>query len=299
MKNRASLTAEYMALFRAIESARPARSRLFCDPFAALFLHRWRKRIYWIARREPGRWLVERLLDRELPGARAAGIARTKWIDDEVTRALETSTQLVLLGAGFDTRAYRLPAAQRVNTFELDLPETSVAKQLALRKGIGPPPKRVQFIGIDFNNQSVTDVLSQAGFDETRPACFVWEGVTNYLPPETVDRVLRQIAQAADGSSLLFTYADRRVLDHPELFFGAEKLLSLLRAIGEPWTFGIYPAEIQPYLAARSLRLKQDLSVAEVWRRAGRPDSQMRGYEFYRLALAQVRGAGHRAEIRR
>jgi len=70
---------------------------------------------------------------------------------------------------------------------------------------------------------------------------FVWEGVTNYLSPEAVDQTLRQIAQAAGGSTLLFTYVDRTVLDQPKLFFGAEKLLSRLDAIGEPWTFGLYP----------------------------------------------------------
>jgi len=279
-----------MALFRAIESARPASSRLFCDPFAALFLHRWRKWIYRIARCGAGRRIVERLFDRGLPGARAAGIARTKWIDDEVTRALGTSTQLVLLGAGFDTRAYRLPAAQRVNTFELDHPGTSAAKQAVLRGQLGSLPKQVQFVGIDFNTQSIGDVLSRSGFDGTEAACFVWEGVTNYLSPEAVDGILRQIAQTADGSILLFTYVDRRVLDEPKLFFGAEKLLFRLHSIGEPWTFGFHPDEIERDLAARKLRLVRDLSVAEVWRRAGRPGSDVRGYEFYRLASACVEG---------
>jgi methyltransferase (TIGR00027 family) len=164
MRSRASLTAEYMALFRAIESARPASSRLFRDPFAAAFLHRWRKWVYRVARCGAGRALVERLLDRASPGARAAGIARTKWIDNEVTRALETSSQFVLLGAGFDTRAYRLPAAQRVNTFELDRAEMSFAKQAALRKELGSLPKRVQSVSIDFNTQPVGDVLGRAGF---------------------------------------------------------------------------------------------------------------------------------------
>lgn len=290
MKNRASLTAEYMALFRAIESSRPARTRLFCDPFAALFLHGWRKWVYGIARYDTGRRLVERLLDRESPGARAAGIARTGWIDGEVTRALETCTQLVLLGAGFDTRAYRLPAAQRVNTFELDRGETSAAKQAMLRKDIGPLPKQVRFIDIDFDTQPVGDALRQAGFDENGRACFVWEGVTNYLSPEAVDGVLRQVAQAADGSILLFTYVDRKVIDEPKLFFGAEKLLSRLRSYGEPWTFGLHPEETERYLAVRTLRLVRDLSVTDVWRRAGRPVCEMRGYEFYRLASAIVQG---------
>jgi len=280
-----------MALFRALESLKPERSRLFCDPLAAVFLHQWRKWLYRIAQLDAGRRLVEQLLDRSAPGARAAGIARTKWIDDEVTRSLEWVTQLVLLGAGFDTRPYRLPSAQRVTTFELDHPETSLAKQVALQKAIGSIPTQVRFIGIDFNQQSIVDVLSQAGFDNTQPACFVWEGVTNYLTAYSVDGVLREIGQAAIGSILLFTYVHRGVLERPELFFGAEKLMSRLGSYGEPWTFGLYPENLEDSLASRGLRSMIDLSVAEVWQRTGRPGSDTRGYEFYRLVAARVQGA--------
>ena len=203
---------------------------------------------------------------------------------------METCTQFVLLGAGFDTRAYRLPAAERVNAFELDYPETSLAKQATLRKAMGSLPKQVQFVSIDFNSQSLADVLSRSGFDERQPTCFVWEGVTNYLSPEAVDSVLRQIAQAARGSVLVLTYVHRRVLDDPAQFFGAERLLSRLDSIAEAWTFGLYPEEIESYLGARRLRLMRDLGVAEVWQCAGRPGSEMHGYEFYRLASACVQG---------
>jgi methyltransferase (TIGR00027 family) len=281
-----------MALFRALESSRPPGSRLFCDPFAPLFLHQWRKLFHGLARFDLGRKSVEQLLDRNAPGARAAGIARTKWIDDEITQALEIATQFVLLGAGFDTRAYRLPSAQRAISFELDHPETSRAKQAVLNQEIAKSSKRVRFVDIDFNRQSVGEVLAQADFDDTHPACFVWEGVTNYLTAEAVDGVLRQIAQAATGSVLLFTYSHRDVLDHPEEFFGAKKLTSRLQSYGEPWTFGLHPEEIKEYLAARGLRLTKDLSVAEVWKRAGRSNSETRGYEFYRLASAYVEPSG-------
>jgi len=89
---------------------------------------------YEFARFDLGCKSVEQLLDRNAPGARAAGIART---DDETTQALETAKQLVLLGAGFDTRAYRLLSAQRVISFELDYPETLRAKQAVLHQEIG------------------------------------------------------------------------------------------------------------------------------------------------------------------
>jgi methyltransferase (TIGR00027 family) len=287
MTNCASLTAEYMALFRAFESLRPARQRLFSDPYAPLFLSGWRRSVHRAARVGPAFWVLERLFDRNLPGARAAAIARTKWIDDGVTRALATCGQLVLLGAGFDTRALRLPAARRVRVFELDHPETSEAKQAELRKNAGLPPN-VRFLTIDFNKQTPLEVLHQAGFDGVEPACFVWEGVTNYLSPEAVDASMRQFGQAAFGSALLFTYVHRGVLDDPQQFFGACKLLSRLRDIGEPWTFGFCPGETAPYLARRNLRLVEDIGVAEAWSREGRPPAEMRGYEFYRLASATV-----------
>ena len=287
MEKRSSLTAEYMALFRALESSRPPNSRLFYDPFAHLFLHQWRKALYAIAQVGFGRRFVETLLDHNAPGARAAGIARTRWIDDEATQALAYVPQLVLLGAGFDARAYRLPSAQRANTFELDHRETSHTKQTALQRQVGRFAN-VQFVHIDFNRESLTEVLHRAGFKSDQPACFIWEGVTNYLTPEAVDRALREIAQAAAGSILLFTYVHRDVLEEPRRFFGAEKLMSRLRSYGEPWTFGLHPQEVPVYLAERGLRLMKDLSVADVWQRAGRSNSGTRGYEFYRLASASV-----------
>ena len=289
MKNRASLTAEYMALFRALESSRPASARLFSDPGAAGFLQGWRKWLNALSRFPAGLRLAEEVLDRAAPGARAAGIARTKWIDDEATAALNTATQLVLLGAGFDMRAYRLPAAARATIFELDHPQTSLAKQAALANA-ARPARQIRYAGIDFGSQSVAEVLMQAGFDQTQPTCFIWEGVTNYLTAEDVDRALRQIRQSAGDSILLFTYIDRAVLDHPERFLGAAKLLARVASYGEPWTFGLRPEELKPYLAARGFELVKDTGVAEVWQRTGRPRPGPRGYEFYRLAAAHTAG---------
>jgi len=277
-----------MALFRALESLRPPGSRLFLDSDAALFLSGWRKWLYRMACLPAGRRLAEAILDRAAPGARAAGIARTKWIDDEATDALRAATQLVLLGAGFDMRASRLPSAARAGAFELDLPETSRAKQAILERARPAMPGRVRYAGIDFSRQSIAEVLRDAGFDASQPACLIWEGVTNYLTSEAVDGAFGRIREAATGSTLLFTYIDRAVLDHPERCFGAAKLAARLRSYGEPWTFGFHPGDLRAYLAARGFELLKDLSVAEVWQRAGRSGGRTRGYEFYRLASARV-----------
>jgi methyltransferase (TIGR00027 family) len=186
-------------------------------------------------------------------------------------------------------RAFRLLSAEHARTFELDHPETSHSKQAILKRARRGLPERIRYVGIDFNSQSITKVLLNAGFDNSRPACLIWEGVTNYLTPEAVDRSLRQIGEtAAKGSILLFTYVDRAVLQNPEKFFGGLRLIERLRSYGEPWTFGLDPGEVWSYLAARRLELVKDVSVSEVWQHAGRSSVESRGYEFYRLASARV-----------
>jgi len=280
-----------MALFRALESLRPDASRLFVDSDAALFLSGGRGWLYRAARLPFGLRFAESVLDRASPGARAAGIARTKWIDDEAAAALETATQLVVLGAGFDMRGLRLPSAANACVFEIDHPETSCAKRARLEAARRILPERIRNIGMDFNRQSISEMLPDAGFDGSWPACWIWEGVTNYLTPEAVDRTLRQIGETtAEGSVLIFTYIDRAVLDTPEKYFGGAKLIARLRSYGEPWTFGLAPWEVGSYLAARGFDLLRNVSVPDVWRRAGRPDSGIRGYEFYNAASARSRG---------
>jgi methyltransferase (TIGR00027 family) len=289
MINRPSLTAEYMALFRALESSRPAGSRLFLDREAPLFLTGSRKWLYRLTWMPLGRSIAERVLDHASPGARAAGIARTKWIDDETIAAMATTTQLVLLGAGFDVRALRLPQAAHADVFELDHPETSFAKWAILKNVPQTVPERIRYLGIDFNRQSIAGVLRDAGFDPSRPACWIWEGVTNYLTAEAVDSSLRQVAETtAQGSTLLFTYIERTVLDNPERYVGGPQLITRLRSYGEPWIFGLNREEVAAYVTNRGFHLVKDVSVADVWRRAGRSALGTRGYEFYRLASARA-----------
>src|SRR6266536_639560 len=106
-----SRTAEVMALFRALETAQPVHSRLFHDPFAAAFLpSSLAKAARWSAVPVVGP-LVLRVADALWPGARTSGVARTRLIDDWVSESVAAGArQVVLLGAGFDSRAWRLPA---------------------------------------------------------------------------------------------------------------------------------------------------------------------------------------------
>jgi methyltransferase (TIGR00027 family) len=287
---RASRTAEFMALFRALESCRPGGERLFEDPLAVGFL-RPRLRLAVLLAQVPllGR-IVPGFIDSRWPGARSSGVARTRLIDDLLAAALGDGVdQVVLLGAGFDCRAHRLPGIDRARVFEIDRPVTLRAKQAHLRRRLPRQPDHVVFVEADLETQDLEPALRCAGFSPDTRSFFVWEGVTNYLTAEAVDATLRRIAAvAAPGSRLLFTYVHRGLLDGSIAFPGGHRLSRTLRRIGEPWTFGLDPAEVSGFLVQRGFRLLEDWGAADYRARyLGRGADRLRGYEFYRAALAE------------
>src|SRR5215470_4876608 len=210
----ASRTAEYMALYRAMESARPRRRRLFTDPFAIHFLRPSLRRAAVLCRVPLFAAAVAWYADRRAPGARTSAIARTRLIDDVVSQALTDGIrQVVILGAGFDCRLYRLSGIDRVAAFEVDHPATLGAKLSRLRNVIRRLPGNVRYVEIDFDRQNLTEALEQRGFDRGQPSIFVWEGVTNYLAAKAVDSVLCYVAGCAAGTRVAFTYVHRGAID--------------------------------------------------------------------------------------
>jgi len=289
---RASRTAELMALFRALESSRRENERLFNDPFAKGLLT-WPLSAVGRLIAVPGvERIVSTIIDRRVPGARSSAIARTRLIDEAIEASLgEAIEQLVILGSGYDCRAYRLPSMRGVDVFEVDHPDTQGAKRTALAR-LAPDSENVRFVAMDFNTQDLASVMTAAGYRETARTFFLWEGVTNYLSEEAVDRTLRWCASAPPGSRLLFTYVHRDVLTNPSAFHGTAKLFESLEKFGEKWTFGIEPSRLRAFLAERNLILESDLGAAE-YRELffDKAAGKMRGYEFYRIAMARV-GAG-------
>ena len=229
-------------------------------------------------------------MDHRWPGARTSGVARTRFIDDVVEANLTSGmAQVVLLGAGFDARPYRIAAMAKAAVFEVDHPATSAAKRRLVEAALGAAPSHVRLVTIDFNTQQLPGAMSAAGFDPTRRTLFVWEGVTNYLVEDAVDATLRWCARTAVGSAVVFTYVDRHVLDAPGAFEGTTKLFATLSESGERWTFGIDPSHLSGFLARRGLVLGEDVGAVDYRARYfGRAASGMRGYEFYRVAVAHV-----------
>src|SRR5580704_2303138 len=175
--NRSSRTAEHMAFFRALESQRPPRQRLFHDPYAACFLSPGFRKALRVASIPVLGRAIPWLADIIVPGARSSGIARTRWIDDALVEALARNIrQVVILGAGFDCRAFRIPELRAARIFEVDHPQTFATKRARLAPFIKDQPTSLTFVQIDFNRQVLEVVLRQAGFDPSQPSIFLWEG---------------------------------------------------------------------------------------------------------------------------
>src|SRR5882672_6956071 len=147
----ASRTAEQNALFRALESSRPERERICDDRFARHFLT-WPLALVARIATIPGvAKSVSSLIDRRWPGVRSSVAVRTKLIDDAIVAALEKDIeQLVILGAGFDSRPYRMSRLSAIDVFEVDHPDTQAAKRDVLKRRLSTPPKHVRFVSVDF-----------------------------------------------------------------------------------------------------------------------------------------------------
>jgi methyltransferase (TIGR00027 family) len=286
-----SRTAEYVALYRALETIEVTREPLFRDPFAALFLPPPLSRALRLARVGSLRAVLQRYADWRAPGARSSAIARTRFIDDVVRSAIERGMQqMILLGAGYDCRAHRLSALRDTLVFEVDRAETQAAKREGIESARQLGTRRdVRYVPVDFGKDDLAASLTAAGWDRTRASMFVWEGVTNYLTEAGVATVLTPIGGAAPGTLLVFTYVHRGVIDGTARFDGADKLLRNVRRLGEPWTFGLRPDEVEDFLARFGLELEEDLGADEYRRRyLGGGSRDLRGYGFYRVAVARV-----------
>ena len=290
-KSRASRTAQSMAMFRALESARQEGVRLFSDPFAICFLSRpMRLAVRAAEKSSVVQACLAKFIDQRWPGARPSGVARTALIDSVLRKELASGIeQVAILGAGYDSRAYRIEEMKRVRVFELDRGETQRLKRKRLARVLGRLPQHVILVQMDFLRQTLPEALVSSGFDPGRKTFFIWEGVTHYLDADAVDSTMRFVASCAAGSVIAFTYIHRGLLDGSGTFSLSPNVVRLLEGAGEHWTFGFYPEELPAYLRARGLHLIEDLGAVEYGAlRMGATKEQMKGYEFYHVAVATV-----------
>ncbi len=213
-------------------------------------------------------------------------VLRTKAIDAHLASALQSGIdQLVILGAGLDARAWRLPALRSTTVFEVDHPATQQYKQ----RRIGGRTARadIRYVAVDFEKERFSEGLERVGFRSADPSLWIWEGVTMYLPLSAIHDTLQQLTSlAAPGSELAMTYRVPRLL--PFGVLGRTAIPVMFKAAGEPLKSTLEPHELVSTVAP-------DWDVvydenAQGWKKlTGSLGNPSRSFLAERLAIAKRR----------
>jgi methyltransferase (TIGR00027 family) len=255
-RNAAAQTAFGPMMLVALEQSEPPGRRLVDDDLAARFLPPPTR---WLVNAAPPnlmRRLAMATMDRDGPGLWASLTCRKRYISDKVTASLNDVDAVVVLGAGFDTLAYRLARTTRIPIFEVDQPINITRKAAAVRRVLGGQPDSVRLVPLNFEQDNVLSALACHGYRPNSRTFFIWEGVTQYLTADAVHATLEALRPVAAGSRLVFTYVRRDFIDGVNLY-GAESLYRRFRGRQQLWRFGLAPEEVATFLGGHGWRLAE------------------------------------------
>ncbi len=269
-----SQTAYHICMCRALVSRDDRAVICRPDPFAELFLEpEHRAALSDGAKRTA---MIDRRVSRPLYGFLSA---RSAFIDEVFLRALRAGTpQIVLLGAGYDTRALRFQAELRsTRIFEVDAPPTQRRKIEFLKASGTMVLDQVRYVSVNFKTDDLVERLKSEGFNQNVATLFIWEGVTYYLTQIAVDRTLKLLrGLSGAGSSIVFDYMTAKL----------ESINS-----GEPFLSWMAPGDVPGWLQQHGFRLVEDLDADQMARRfLMLPDGTLteRPLSSIHLALAEL-----------
>jgi methyltransferase (TIGR00027 family) len=251
----------------------------FHDPTARIFLSEKGKRS--LAQSTNSARAGKTGLRLEMARSMANMIAlRTVAIDDAVRAGIAAGAkQLVILGAGYDGRAWRLPELAGVKVFEVDHPATQSDKRAHVSE-LPSSIAHVTFVPIDFEKESLIAVLERAGHNPASPTCWIWEGVVMYLTRNAMRATLADIAaRSAPGSTLIVNYHEAH-----QRFFA--KLL--FRLIGEPQLSAWSPDEMAADLQSAGFTLRGDSGMADWNDRFAQGRAKVERGAYMRIAIARI-----------
>jgi methyltransferase (TIGR00027 family) len=194
-------------------------------------------------------------------------IARTRYFDAVFMEAMERGfDQIVIFGAGFDSRALRFNRLNRdTRIFELDAPITQQEKLKAYQVKKLVIPENLVFVPINFSKEKVAEKIVQAGFVAGRKSLFLLEGVTMYLPQDAVDNTFRFIEDVSGpGSLIVFDYIYAGVLLKENRYYGEKNFVKVMAKVGEEWTFALEEGEVERFLGRHGFLQKDHSNTQEL-----------------------------------
>ena len=253
-KKEQGTTAENVAFVRALESLKPEGERICYDPYAVRFLSQQYLIFMEMAARDPSRT--------PFPGLHNSLSARVRYFDDFVKRSIDEGLeQLVILGAGYDTRAYRIEGLRgKVRVFEIDHPGTQNVKIEKIKDIFGSLPDHVEYVSVDFETEYFGPRLLEHGYKRSQKTVFIMEGLIYYLPPKAVDEILSFIAKNSSiGSAVIFDYVYESSIDRTNGICGVQckacDQIAIMDAKkdmaqqGEPYKFGVKDGMLETFIA--------------------------------------------------
>ena len=229
--------------------------RIFTDPLAIPILGADAEAAVAEAEANPGR-----------AGLRSFIAARSRFAEEAGRRAMDRGVrQIVVLGAGLDTFAYRLEPIEGLAAFEVDHPATQTEKRRRLAASGIAPPAHLVFAPCDFERSSLAEAMGAAGFDPGRRAFFLWLGVVPYLSQSAIFATLDWIAGLPGGGEVVFDYANPvETVEDPAMRAAHEVLARRVREAGEILQTFFVTAELTARLRALGFRDIEDLGPNEI-----------------------------------
>lgn len=262
MAQAAAATGAGPTVMVAIEQHFPSRQRIISDELAGCILPFGARMLVHAMRPSFARnWMIG-AAERAFPGLWSGIICRKRAIDDALAASAGEIEAMVNLGAGFDTRACRLPFLAHIPVWEIDQPANLNPKRDRLRRCFGDVPRHVVLVPIDFDREALGPALAARAYAPQRRTFFIWEAVTQYLSEGGVRATLDFLAAAAPGSRLAFTYVLKDFVDGRNLH-GQERLHARYVA-RNIWRFGLEPGEVSAFLARYGWRVQEHLGCDEL-----------------------------------
>jgi methyltransferase (TIGR00027 family) len=224
-------------------------------------------------------------------GLRLFVALRSRFAEESALAAIGRGVrQIVVLGAGFDTFAYRLAAPAGLRLFEVDHPATQAEKRRRLEAARVAEPANVVYVGCDFETQTFVGALAAAGFDSHRPSFVFWLGVTAYLTHEAVYAALAAVAALRGGAEIVFDYVvPPETIGHDTARAAHADLARQVAAAGEPLRAYFDPPALRARLAALGFSEIEDCAAEEIAARCGperAPTRRGAGARLMRAATA-------------